>query len=142
MEFISDHVYCIALKNRWRDIIVVNVRSSLKDNADYIKENFYEEIERLFDQLPAYHMKILLDDFNAKAGRENILQPTIGNRSVHSECNDNGIRLLNFPTSKNLIVESKKISHRNIYKYTWTLPNGITRNKIIHVLVDRGDSRV
>ena len=35
-----------------------------------IKDSFYEEIERLFDQLPMYHMKILsglLGDFNAKS---------------------------------------------------------------------------
>ena len=30
-----------------------------------------------------YHMKILLGDFNAKVGRENIFQPTIGTESVH-----------------------------------------------------------
>ena len=39
---------------------------------DDIKDSFYEEIEWLFDQLPLYHMKILLGDFNAKIGRENI----------------------------------------------------------------------
>ena len=42
------------------------------------KDSFYEEIERLLNQLPMYHMKILLGDFNAKVGRENIFQPTIG----------------------------------------------------------------
>ena len=59
-----------------------------------------------------YHMKILLGDFNAKVGRENIFQPTIGTESVHPESNDNGrpIRLVNFATSKNLIVKEYKIS--------------------------------
>ena len=78
VEFFSGRVSCIRLKGRWCDIIVVNVRSSLKDNADDIKDSFYEEIERLFDQLPMYHMTILLDEFNAKVGRDNIFQPTIG----------------------------------------------------------------
>ena len=45
-----------------------------KDNA--IKYSFYEEIERLFDQIPVYHMIILLGDFNAKVG-DNIFQSTI-----------------------------------------------------------------
>ena len=34
----------------------------------------YEDTWRLFDQLPVYHMKILLVDFNVKVGRENIFQ--------------------------------------------------------------------
>jgi len=91
----------------------------------------------MFDQLPMYHMKILLGDFNAKVGRENIFQPTIGNESVHPESYDNGIRLVNFATSKNLIVNSTKFPHRNINKYTWTSPDGITHNQIDHVLVDK-----
>ena len=100
MEFISDHVSCITLKGRWCDIIVVNVHAPTEDKDDDIKDSFYEEIERLFDQLPMYHMKILLGDFNAKVGRENIFQPTIWTESVHPGCNDNYIRLVNFVTSK------------------------------------------
>jgi hypothetical protein len=34
-------------------------------------------------------MKILLGDFNAKVGRENIFKPTIGNESPHQDSNDN-----------------------------------------------------
>jgi hypothetical protein len=33
-------------------------------------DSFYDEIERVFDKFPKYHMKILLGDFNAKEGRE------------------------------------------------------------------------
>ena len=59
VEFISDRVSCITLKGRWCDIIVLNVHAPPKDKVDDIKDSFYEEIERLFDQLPMYHMKIL-----------------------------------------------------------------------------------
>jgi hypothetical protein len=38
-----------------------------------VKGSFYEELERVFDKLPKYHMKILLEDFNAKVGREDFL---------------------------------------------------------------------
>ena len=44
-------------------------------------------------------MKILLGDFNAKVGKENILKPTFGNESLHQDSNDNGIRIVNFATS-------------------------------------------
>ena len=36
-----------------------------------------------------FNKKILLGDFNAKVGRENIFQPTIVTESVHTESNDN-----------------------------------------------------
>jgi Endonuclease/Exonuclease/phosphatase family. len=137
VEFIGDCVSCITLKGRWCDIIVLNVHAPSEDKKDDIKESFYEEIEQLFDQLPMYHMEILLGDFNTKVGQENIFQPTIGTESVHPKSNDNGTRLVNFATSKNLIVKSIKFPHHNIHKYTSTSPDGITHNQTDHVLVDK-----
>jgi hypothetical protein len=43
-------------------------------------------------------MKILVGDFNAKVGRENIFKPTIGNGSPHQDSNDNGVRAVNIAT--------------------------------------------
>jgi hypothetical protein len=82
-------------------------------------------------------MKILLDDFNAKVGRENIFKPTTGNESLHEISNDNGVRVVNFATSKNIVVKSTKFPHRKIHKYTWTSPEGNTHNLIDHILIDR-----
>ena len=82
-------------------------------------------------------MKILLGNFNAKLWREIIFKPTIGQESLHQDSNDNGVRLVNFATSKNLVVKSTMFPHRNILKYTWTSADGKTHNQIDHVLIDR-----
>ena len=73
-------------------------------------------------------MKILLGDLNAKVGRENIFKLTIGNESLHQDSNDNGVRIVNFATSKNLVVKRMVFPHQNIHKYTWTSPDGKTYN--------------
>jgi len=59
------------------------------------KDCFYKELEQVFDHFPKYHMKILLRDFNAKVGRENIFKPTIGNESLHQDSKYNGVRIVN-----------------------------------------------
>jgi len=56
-------------------------------------------------------MKILLGDFNANVGKENIFKPAIRNESLHQESNDNGVRIVNFATSKNLVVKSTMFPH-------------------------------
>jgi hypothetical protein len=61
-------------------------------------------------------MKILLSDFSVKVGSENIFKPTIGNESLHEISGDSGVRVENFTTSKNLVVQSKMFPHRNIQK--------------------------
>jgi hypothetical protein len=63
-------------------------------------------------------MKILLRDFNAKLGRENIFKPTTGNESLHQDSNDNGVRIVNFATSKNLVIKCTMFPHRNNHKIT------------------------
>jgi hypothetical protein len=35
-------------------------------------------------------------------GRENIFKATIGTESLHQDSNDNGVRIVNFATSKNV----------------------------------------
>jgi hypothetical protein len=113
------------------------VHAPCEDKGDDVKDSFYEELGCVFDQFPRYDMNILLGDFNAKVGRENIFKPTIGNESLHKINNDNGVTVVNFATSKNLAVKSTMFPHHKIHKYTWTSPGGNTCNQIDHVLTDR-----
>jgi len=137
VEFVSDRVSYIVLRGRWCNIIILNVYAPSEEKSDASKDSFYEELEEVFDHFPKYHMKILLGDFNTKVGRENISKLTIGNKSLHQDSNDNGVRIVNFATSKNPVVKSTMFSHQNIHKYTWTSPDGKTHNQIDHVLIDR-----
>jgi exonuclease III len=78
----------IILRGRWCQVIVLKVHAPTEDKTD-VKDSFYEEVERVFDKFPKYHMKILLGDFNAKVGSEDIFKPTIGNESLHEISNGN-----------------------------------------------------
>jgi hypothetical protein len=79
----------------------------------------------------------MLGDFNAKVGREEIFKPTIGNERLHEISNDNGVRVVNFATTKNLTVKSTVFPHRNIHKFIWTSPDVRTHNQFRHILTDR-----
>src|SRR5215469_14657459 len=109
VEFVNDRVSYIVLRGHWCNIIVLNVHAPSEEKSDESK----------------------------KVGRENIFKPTIGNESLHQDSNDNGVRIVNFATSKNLVVKSTMFPHRNIHKYTWTSPDGKTHNQIDHILIDR-----
>ena len=95
----------------------MHARSEMK--SDDSKDSFYEELVYLFEHFPRYHMKSLLGDFNVNVGGENIFKLTIGNESLHQDSNANGVRIVNFVTSENL-VKRTMFPPRNIHKYTWT----------------------
>jgi exonuclease III len=72
VEFVSDWMSYIILRGCWCNIIVLNEHAPCEDTSDDVKDNFCEELTRVFDQFRRYEMRILLGDFNAKVGREDI----------------------------------------------------------------------
>jgi len=109
VQFVSDRVSNKVLRGRWGNIIVLNVHSPSEGKSDDSNDSFYEELEQAFYNFPQYHMKILLRDFKAKVERENIFKLTTGNESVHQDPNDNGVKVVNFTTSKNPVVMGKDL---------------------------------
>jgi hypothetical protein len=47
-----------------------------------------------------------------------------------------GITVINFATLKNPTVRNMIFTHRNIYKYNWTSPDGKSQNQIGHIFTD------
>jgi len=70
-------------------------------------------------------------------GREDTFKPTIGNDSLLQVSNDNGVRIINSATSKNLVVKSTMFLHHNIRKYTCTSPVRKTHYQTDYILIDR-----
>jgi hypothetical protein len=61
--FVSDRMPYIILRGHWCNT-VLNVHAPCEDKSDDVKDSFYEELARVFDQFPRYDMKSLLGDFN------------------------------------------------------------------------------
>jgi endonuclease/exonuclease/phosphatase family metal-dependent hydrolase len=141
VEFVSDRMSYMVLRGHWCNIIVLNVHAPTDEKSHDSMDSFYKELEQVFDHFPTYHMKILLGDFNAKLGRMDTFKPTIRNENLHEDSNDNGVRVVNFATSKDL-VKSTMFPHQNIHKYTWTSPCGKTHNRIDHIFIDRWHSSI
>jgi hypothetical protein len=84
-----------------------------EEKSEDSKDSFFEELEQVSGHFPKYHLKVLLD-LNAKVGREIIFKATTGNESLHQGSNDNGVRIVNFATSKNRAVKSMMYPYQNI----------------------------
>ena len=107
----------ISLSCRWCNINFLNVDEPCEEKSDDT-DSYYVELQLVFDHFHKYYMKILLGEFNSKVGRENIFKPTVGNERLHQDSNVNGVRIVNFATSKILVVKSTMFPHRDIHKNT------------------------
>jgi hypothetical protein len=86
--------------------------------------------------MPGHCIKLLLGDMKAQVGKENTYKTTIGKYSLHDRSNDNGIRLINFAISKNMVISSIRFPRKNIHKETWLSPGGRFSSQIDHVLIE------
>ena len=68
--------------------------------SDDLKDSFYQELEQVFDHFPKYNMKFLLRNLMQRRKRKNTFKPTIGDEGLHHDSNGNGVRIVNFDTSK------------------------------------------
>lgn len=58
------------------------------------------------DKSPIHDTKIIFDDLNAKVGREHIFGPIIEQFSLQDNNTSNGIRLIDFAATRNILKAS------------------------------------
>ena len=102
------YIGIVILRGRWCNIIVLNMLPTSEEKSDDSKESFYEELESVFDDFLKYNLEIILGNFNRKVGRESIFKPTNRNESLHQDSEDSGDGIVNYATSRNLVVKSRR----------------------------------
>ncbi|KAG7296948.1 hypothetical protein JYU34_019852 [Plutella xylostella] len=135
-DAVSDRLCILRIRGKFNNYCIINAYAPTEVSHEDSKDEFYDHVELNFEKLPCYDTKILLGDFNAQVGQEDIFIPTIGRHSKHEISNDNGIRLISFASSKGMVIKSTMHPHKDIHKGTWKSPDGRTVNQIDHVLID------
>lgn len=136
-EAVNERISHITIQCKYKTLNVINCHAPTEDKEDNIKEEFYNKLEQVYDTFSKNSIKIILGDFNAKLGHENHYKPTIGPHSLHQQSNENGTKLISFATSKNMLIKSTYFAHKDIHKQTWASRDGITKNQIDHVLIEK-----
>ena len=132
---VSDRMCVLRIKGRFFNISIINVHSPHSGNEDDEKDAFYEQLDQTYNSCPKHDVKIVIGDLNAQVGQEEEFRPVIGKFSAHECTNENGLRLIGFATSKNMVVRSTCFQHKLRDKFTWRSPQR-TETQIDHVLID------
>ena len=87
--------------------------------------------------IPKHDVLCVVGDLNAKVGADRKYCPEILGLHGLGQINENGALLVDFTLSNDLVVGGTPFEHKNVHKYTWTSPDGSTRNHIDHFLITR-----
>ena len=91
-KMINERVCYLQIKSRWFNSTLINVHAPTNDKPEEVKDEFYDKLDEVVDNLSNQEIRILLGDCNAKIGKELIFKPTIGFESLHEKSNDNATR--------------------------------------------------
>lgn len=80
-----------------------------------------------------------MGDLSAKVGRNNAIIERVMGREFEGlgEANENGEELVDFCALNNLTIGGTLFQHKQICKATWMSPNGVTKNKIDHLVISQ-----
>jgi hypothetical protein len=101
-------------------------------------DEFYNDLQDTLQGVSSHDMLMVIGDFNAKVGQNwQSWNGVIGKFGIGSE-NDRGERLLQFCQSNNLVITNTMFKQTKPQRqWTWTSPDGQTKNMIDFVLVNR-----
>jgi hypothetical protein len=115
---------------------LINIHAPTNVSEEEAKDQFYEQLKRAYAACPSHDVKLLMEDANAKVGWETVHQPTIGKHNLHESTNENGRRLIDFATGRQMAIKSTYFMHKRIHLQTWHSPYRHTFNQIDHCLID------
>ncbi|KAJ4437536.1 hypothetical protein ANN_17681 [Periplaneta americana] len=134
---INERISVLRIKGKFFNCSLINVHAPTEMKPNEEKDTFYALLERAFDSCPSSDIKMVLGDLNAQVGKEEIYYPTIGKYSLHDSSNDNGQRLIEFATSRGMVIGGTFYCHKAIHKGTWKMPDGNVVNQIDHMVIDK-----
>ena len=116
---------------------VIQCYAPTNDSEDEVKDQFYHRLQSVIDNFPERDVTILMGDFNAKIGSDNIGYEEVMGRHGLGVMNDNGERLADLCALNKLVLGGSVFPHRRIHKLRWLLPDQSTENQIDYFCISK-----
>ncbi|KAI8491212.1 hypothetical protein Bbelb_308450 [Branchiostoma belcheri] len=135
---VNDRIITARFQSRHGKTTIVQVYAPTEDADEVDKDDFYEQLQDTFDNIPSHNVKILMGDFNAQidSNRQGF-DGVVGPFGTAQKTSDNGERLLLFCNINSLNIGNTYFQHKVIHKKTWRSPNGTTQNEIDYVCINQ-----
>ena len=96
-------------------------------------EEFYRKLQETVESTPSGDILIVMGDFKAKVGKS-LKSRSVGTHGLGIR-NEAGERLVEFCDSNDLRITNTCFKQPNRRLYTWTSPDGMSRNQIDFIMI-------
>ncbi|BHF85124.1 hypothetical protein SprV_1002828300 [Sparganum proliferum] len=132
---VNDRMAYVRLKGHFTNISIVSVYAPTSAAEQRDKEEFYSQLQALFDRLPRRDFLIVAGDWNGRTGPSDPTTSHLHGRFRLGFRRENGERLLNFADRNRLLVTNTCFQHLKKHLLTWYSNDGRTASQIDYILV-------
>ena len=133
-EPVSERIIRARFNSRWQKVTILQCYAPTNEATEEVKDDFYDQLQMVLEQVPCRDVKIVMGDMNAKMGMDNTgREEVMGKHGARAEMNENGERWADFCQANELVVGGTLFPHKECHKRTWRSPDGGVVNQIDHL---------
>ena len=121
--------------NKRINMNIVQIYAPTNDDDDEEKDNFYNRLQTVIENLPTKDVNIVMGDANAKVGEDNTGFEDVMGKQGLGQMNENGERFANMCSFNRLVIGGTVFPHKKIHRATWVSPDQRTENQIDHFCI-------
>ena len=118
----NDRIISIQIQGRPFNITVIQVYAPTTDAEEAKTDQFYEDLQHLLELTPKKDVLLILGDWNAKVGSQEI-KGTTGKFGLGIQ-NKAGQKLIEFCQENKLVITNTLFQQHRRQLCTWTSPDG------------------
>ena len=136
MQAINNRLIYARFQGQGFNLSIIQVYAPTAESNECDIEEFYNQLQHQMDKINKNDVLLIMGDWNAKVGNDHkTWSNTIGQYGF-GEVNERGERLLEFCCSNELCITNTYFKHKESRKWTWSHPNGQSKNMIDFIIVN------
>ena len=134
---VSERIIVARFNSNHIKVTIIQVYAPTNVATDDEKDDFYNQLQEVYNEVKSHDLVITMGDLNAKIGYQKAgEQRIVGQHALMADRSDNGERFVASCMENNMAILTTFFPHKDIHRYTWTSPDGNTRNQIDHIAVN------
>ena len=134
---VSERIIVARFNSKHIKATIVQTYAPTNDAKEEDKNKFYNQLQQVYSETNSHDLVITMGDLNAKIGYQmSGEEGIVGQHALVGERSDNGERFVALCMENNMAITTTQYPHKDIHKYTWTSPDGRTKNQIDHIAIN------
>lgn len=133
---VNERLISIRMEGNPVNITVIQAYAPTSAANEATTEQFYMQLQDLLSKTPNKDVTIVIGDFNAKVGENSAVRGIVGPHGLGGQ-NEAGLKFVDFCISTELALTNTMFKQHPRRLYTWTAPNGKTKNQIDYILIHK-----